>query len=50
MSEEIIFKHIGFGFYSVVRNSFIFRPEAFIRLSNNEAVYERIAFNIWRRR
>lgn len=48
--KDIEFKHIGLGFYSVVRNSFIFRPEAFIRLSSNGIVYNKIAFNIWRRR
>lgn len=50
MSDEIIFKHIAFGLYRVVRSSFIFRPEAFIRLSNSGGIYHRICFNLWVRR
>lgn len=49
MNDKLVFKHVGFGFYKVVRSSFIFRPEAFISLSDDNYRYKRAFFNLWRR-
>lgn len=48
MSDEIVFEYVGFGFYRVLRSSFIFRPEAFISLSDGKYRYKRAFFNLWR--
>ena len=46
----IRFKYIGFGLYSVVKDSFIFRPEAFKMLSDDRYSYNRLFYNVWIKR
>jgi len=50
MGDKVEFKYIGFGIYTLIRNSFIFRPEAFKMLSSKGVSYNRIAFNLWVKR
>jgi len=48
--SELKFKRVFFCFYSVIRDSFIFRPEAFIMLSDDKYYYNRVFKNIWIKR
>lgn len=48
--RDLKFKRVFFCFYSVIRESFIFRPEAFTMLSDNKNYYTRIFKNVWIKR
>ena len=48
--SDVKFKRTFFCFYSVIRDSFIFRPEAFIMLSDDKYYYTRVFKNIWIKR
>lgn len=48
--SELKFKRVFLCFYSVIRDSFIFRPEVFIMLSDEKYYYTRVFKNIWIKR
>ena len=48
--SELKFKRVFLCFYSVIRDSFIFRPEAFTMLDDDKYYYTRVFKNIWIKR
>ena len=48
--SDLKFKRVFLCFYSVARDSFIFRPEAFTMLSDEKYYYTRVFKNIWIKR